>query len=467
MEPKAIVPQSPLSFNDIEAAAWAAARRFAAELMRQHLANLDSGLAATRPAGLRHKGYRTRKVLTVFGDVEIRRRYYEDEHGRKRFLLDEAVGLEPRKRLSGRVRRVARKLCCDVSYRRATEIVEDLLGVRIEAQTGHTLVQELGQGLDRDEQALVEAVLGAKVVPKSGGLRSRFLCIEADGVNIRLQREGRRKSAEIKLGTAYDGWRKSAGRVGLSNKLVYGLLGSGGDFWDRFGLHINARWDLSATRRVVVGGDGAEWVEEGTKVFPGAEFQLDQYHLRRRLSEALGHEELARVVGDGLVAGDRQVVNEGLDLAPRLNPGRKDDIAALRAWIESNWDKAKDYRLRGGFVPSDARGTGTIESNVDKNVANRFKKRGRGWTIRGAGNLVQVMNHERRGGFEELEDANAAQRILAGADVVALRKAVESLDLPGRGPRAGIPLLDHGANGESFTFLIRNIISKGGLPTSA
>ncbi len=465
MEPKSIVTQDQVSFNDVEASVWAIARQFAVELTQQFVTDLDNRLAACRPAELRHKGYRVRRLVTVYGEVEIRRRYYADRAGRTCFLVDEHLELEPRRRLSEQVRLVARKLCCELTYRRASDVLEELLGVRIEAQTGHNLVQELGQEIDSDEHELIKAVLEARVVPDSGERRSPFLCVEADGVHIRLQREGKRKGAEIKLGVAYDGWHTRAGRTEVANKLVYGYLGSGTDFWDRFGLQVNSQWDLSAASRIVVGGDGAHWVEQGTSMFPGSEFQLDQYHLRRRVSEALGHGKLARLVGDGLVTGQWLIVERGLDLAEQLTPARQREIAELRVWAQGKRDKLKDYRLRGGFVPEGARGTGAIESNVDKNVANRFKKRGRGWTMRGANNLVQVMNHERRGNLDRLGESSAASQIIAAAEPLARRKVIQGLELSGRGPRAGAPMLRHGANGASYTAVLRNIISRGGLPT--
>jgi hypothetical protein len=465
MEPKSIVAQDLVGFNDVEASIWAIARQFAVEITQRFLADLDDRLAADRPAGLRHKGYRVRRLVTVFGEVEMRRRYYADRAGKARFLIDEHLGLDPRRRLSEQVRRVARRLCCELTYRRASGVLEDLLGVRIEAQTGHSLVQELGQEIESDERELVEAVLEARVAPEPGERRSPFLCVEADGVHIRLQREGKRKGAEIKLGVAYDGWRTKANRTEVANKLVYGYLGSGTDFWDRFGLQVNSEWDLSAARRIVVGGDGAEWLEQGTSMFPGSEFQLDQYHLRRRVSAVLGHGKLARLVGDGLVGGRWEIVEGGLALAEQHMPDKTREIAELRLWARASRDKLKDYRLRGGFVPEGARGTGAIEGNVDKNVANRFKKRGRGWTIRGANNLVQVMNHQRRGRLDRPGQTSAASQILATAEPLARRKVIQGLELSGRGPRAGVPLLRHGANGASYTAIIRDIISRGGLPT--
>ncbi|MCL6576914.1 UPF0236 family transposase-like protein [Kyrpidia sp.] len=47
---------------------------------------------------------KTRTVLTSLGPLRIRRRYYRDcETGRRVYLLDEALGLAPRRRVSDRL----------------------------------------------------------------------------------------------------------------------------------------------------------------------------------------------------------------------------------------------------------------------------------------------------------------------------------------------------------------------------
>jgi hypothetical protein len=72
------------------------------------------------------------------------------------------------------------------------------------------------------------------------------------------------------------------------------------------------------------------------------------------------------------------------------------EIAQLRGYILNNAGGLKDYRLRvegGSFL----RGMGTIESNIDKLVAGRMKKRGMSWTKRGGDRMVRLINLREQG----------------------------------------------------------------------
>ena len=64
------------------------------------LEEFDNALLVQREDGWRVKDKRSRSILTEFGDVTFFRRAYTDECGERRILLDELLGLRPRKRLS-------------------------------------------------------------------------------------------------------------------------------------------------------------------------------------------------------------------------------------------------------------------------------------------------------------------------------------------------------------------------------
>ena len=68
-----------------------------------------------------------------------------------------------------------------------------------------------------------------------------------------------------------------------------------------------------------------------------------------------------------------------------------------REYVESNLRGGVDWRNRVGDVPLGARGLGTMESNGDKLTANRMKKRGMSWTIRGAQRMAKVIQLNRNG----------------------------------------------------------------------
>ena len=68
-----------------------------------------------------------------------------------------------------------------------------------------------------------------------------------------------------------------------------------------------------------------------------------------------------------------------------------------REYVHSNVSIGTDWRNRVPNAPPDARGLGTMESNGDKLTANRMKKRGMSWTIRGAHQMAKVIQLRRNG----------------------------------------------------------------------
>ena len=122
-------------------------------------------------------------------------------------------------------------------------------------------------------------------------------------------------------------------------------------FWEAASLEWSRRWDLSRVRQVVINGNGAAWIDEAAAWFAGAVRQRDGFHLARWCARAVGW-EAGRLVYQWIRAGQ----------------------AATGA----------DWRRQVDAVPPGARGLGTMESQQDKLIANRMKKRGMSWTIRGA-----------------------------------------------------------------------------------
>lgn len=106
---------------------------------------------------------------------------------------------------------------------------------------------------------------------------------------------------------------------------------------------------------ILIGGDGATWIKEGAKdYFPNSLYQLCPFHLKRKLIQPLSY-----------------------------NRKRKSEISSLL----SEGINAVD-RLKEAGLPVDT--MGAIEGNIDKILANRFKKRGMSWSPSGALNLAKV-----------------------------------------------------------------------------
>ena len=134
-----------------------------------------------------------------------------------------------------------------------------------------------------------------------------------------------------------------------------------------------------------------------------AVFQLDGFHLSRACGRGYGRRLGSRIyesIRAGEVTFARALMSAADD--PETDTARRD-----RLYVESNVSNGVDWRNRVPNAPLDARALGTMESNGDKLTANRMKKRGMSWTIRGAHRMAKVIQLKRNG---ELSDFCRTQR---------------------------------------------------------
>ena len=355
------------------------------------LEKLDEVLLHKRGVGLVVEGLRERRVITRFGDITIRRRLYRDKSGKRHFLLDQALGLDKRSPVSSGVRELCMLLASMLPFGKCEEIVRRILPVGVSHTTIHRQLERVTEpGLVQEEKEVDQFRREGKTTP-AGERTALLLFVEADGVNIALQREKERKG-EIKVGIAYEGWKEASGkgRYRLKEKTVYLGMMAGDRFWDGFSLKLAKKYDLSRVERCVVGGDGAHFVRDGSEIL-GAMYQLDRFHLRRALLRGTGGDvSLANEVYRFCVSGD---IVEADRLLMRAQVGRKREqsleIGRLRAYLLENACGLADYRI--GLGGGALRGLGAIEGNVDKLVACRMKRRGMSWTKRGAQRMARLL----------------------------------------------------------------------------
>ncbi len=366
----------------------------AQRLARMLLEKLDDVLMEKREDGLTVLGFRERWVITLFGQVRIKRRLYRDKQGKGRYLLDEAIGLDKRSPLSSGVKNLSALLACHMPFGKCEALLHMLLPAGVSHTTIHRQVGKIADPALEREDKEVAAVFEQGKVPETGKRQAPFLFIEGDGVNIALQREKERRT-ELKAGIAYEGWEPigAQGRYQLKDKTSYLGLMDGERFWEGFSLALSKKYDLSGIKHIVVGGDGAHWVKDGARLMKG-DYQLDRFHLRRELLRTLaGDIETANRVYQACVSGNVALADSLLvQQQCRVDAEAAFRITQVRAYILDNASGLMDYRLR---LDKDEvyglRGLGAMESNVDKMAANRMKKRGMSWTKKGATRMSRLI----------------------------------------------------------------------------
>lgn len=184
-------------------------------MLKASFEHLDQELMKKREKGLRHVGMREREVLTRFGTIKAKRRYYRDSEGKHRFLLDEALGWDKGcLAATPAVEAEALEMCSETSFRKAKKHLSFFLSSEVSPSLLHRRTQMRGAERAGEKKARAEELLLLGALPKGAGRRAERLFLEAEGCTISLQREKGKRGHELKAGISYEGWERTSGGGG-------------------------------------------------------------------------------------------------------------------------------------------------------------------------------------------------------------------------------------------------------------
>jgi hypothetical protein len=392
---KVIISEENLDFKTLEQTFLECGKRLAREALQATLSQLDQRLEKNRnKKRFELKDIRSRKLLTVLGEVKLERRYYLDKekktHGA---LLDDYLGIKKEERVSGRLKDLSCELATEMSFGKVSQTLERLLNEPLSRQSVWKAVQVLGAQVQETQSQEQEKVFARAESVTTPEKPSACLFGEADGCMIALQRE-KSRLAELKVGAWYEGWQKKPVKrreYALVNKRYVGTTKSAEDFWELMALEAEKHYGLSKVSHVYVGGDGASWIETGGKWIGASRIKLDQFHLHRLLGRAFGFSETIGKVVRQLLDGkpDEAMKSLAAEAVQEDDEKKRVKKAEAIAWIADHHEHLKTVsypsELKTGLLK---RQLGTMERHVDLTVAERFKKRGMSWSLRGAGNLL-------------------------------------------------------------------------------
>lgn len=366
-------------FTQLEEGAHSLTQGAAGKLLTFALEEIDQRLLAKKDKGLKVVGSRERTVVTSVGELKIRRRMYRDRSGEYVFLLDQALGLEPRRRISKRMQELALELATEMPFRRAAKVLGYIVPSVSPMGVWNT-VKTAGEEACAEAAALKKDIFEHGRVPEGQKSASK-LFIEADEVWVRRQRT-KGKGLGIKLVVGYEG--KAGPRRRLENRQSVAGVTDGQGIWEEASCVFGQKWSLSEVEKVRIGGDGALWIKKGTEHFPGASYHLDPFHLRKRLTEALGSTQAYEAVTKGIAKLDREAVLGSLDRAAApLRGARKKRVRDLKSYLADNW-------VGIAQLPEEER-LGTIEGQVRHTITRRMKRIGARWTVEGADRMSRLL----------------------------------------------------------------------------
>lgn len=418
--------QSSFSFAALEQMAFKLSNKLVLETMRQTLELFDEYLLETRDKSRYEvKGSRPREVESRCGKLSFSRRTYLDrENGGYVALLDEAMGIAKRERLSpGLVEVAVLEAVEGTSYRAARDSISRMYEYQVVShETIRQRVLDVGNAIGED--------LRRELADPAGERKVSVLLIEADGLYV--SRQGAPKQ-ETKKMTSHEGWEQkhpSSEEYSLIHRRHYVDDGTGEDFWEAASRKLYSEYDLTDTV-VVINGDRAKWIREGMVYFHKAIYQFDRFHLARDIKRLLRFfpqelEAARRCLRDS----NPDEVLAALCRAHEQMPKDK-ELLNLIEDLASYPQGLMDYRIRLQEMGTDTtglRGLGAAESNV-----RRFKRRlqggGQSWGQEGLMAMLRALGQRFEGRLKAYAHQVAAVRGLIDTERLKEEARRITLDL--------------------------------------
>jgi hypothetical protein len=392
---KKVELDTKLSPEDWEERLYQVGCKLISEICAFLLECMEESLFQSRPKDWLVVGFRNRTLVTRFGDVTFNRRLYMDSEGEYHFLLDEYMDWKPNQAATVSLTEALVRLSTEVPFRKVSETMENLLAGVLSKSAVHQMLGRISESAIESEKEEHQASFQEGKLPEPGEKKASVVYTEADGVWIHLQREKegdkKHKHYELKSAIAYDGWERlgqKEERYRLTNKVVYCRSDDSIPLWDGALLKWHKNWDLSYTDLIVINGDGAKWIDKGADDLPDCVRQLDGFHLARACSRGWENgNDMYVAIRSGRV---RQTLGELKEKEGKT--ARKNRDYVLRHIDDGmDWRKKIQGTPLADAIPVEARGLGCMESNEDKLFANRMKKRGMSWTIKGAQHMGKAI----------------------------------------------------------------------------
>ena len=385
------------------------ALKTAAQFIQARLnADLSDHAGATRACACggtaSYRGRREKRFTSILGRLCLSRAYYHcPSCGRGSHPRDQALGLEGTS-LSPGVTRMVGFAAGETSFRRSSELLRVLAGLRLDAKRVERTAEALGAEIAQDEQRRVAAA-----APAADTL---YLGMDGTGLPVRpsetagrpgKQPDGSARTREVKV---VQGWimrrtkdgalEREPGSVRYSAAVESAAVHDTDRTLPPFAQRVAreaARHGFDRARRQVVLGDGAAWIWNlVAEQFPQAIQIVDLFHAKQRLwtvaQDVYGGDS---EIGDAwayarcaeLEAGQFPAMRAALRTHAAAHPEAQKALVYFRN--NAHRMRYAEFRRQGLGVAS-----GVVEAGCKRVVGARLKGSGMRWTVAGGNTILAL-----------------------------------------------------------------------------
>jgi hypothetical protein len=378
--------------------------------MLETLMNADGGFrGVTIPRDECHTAnfvdYREKKVLTVLGEISVKRAYYHDKEGHCGFCPKDAALDIVATSYSPGVRRLMSKVGAMRPFDLGHQDLYELANIRVNAKEVERVSEMVGGQVEAFHCGQTDTALSAKVIPIKA-VHRLYVSMDGTGVPV-VKREtadrrgkdgGQAKTREAKLGCIFTQTTIDKEGRPIRDEQSTSYIGAI-ETADEFALRLYKeakRRGIDRAAEVCVIGDGALWIWNiADEQFHGACQIVDLYHAREHywaVAKACfkNKEEQNRWAEERrleLNDGNVEAVIKALTALSCLPEYDREQCEREIGYFEKNKERMRyaDFKKRGLFV-----GSGVMEAGCRTVVGQRLKQSGMHWSVSGANSIIAL-----------------------------------------------------------------------------
>lgn len=237
---------------------------------------------------------------------------------------------------------------------------------------------------------------------------------EADGVYVKLQgkdrKSARQDKAEIKVGIAYDGWKRTGkDRYELPDKVVVAGFAGAKEFHEYREAAIAQKYNLDEVCERILNADGASWIKKVKD--KSTCFQLDPFHRNKAVKEKIHNPKAVRDIMKLLEEEKIDELFAYLEIYKNSlwEDSEIEETEELIRYYRNNREGLLPYQSQGMELPAhreglEYRNMGTMENHVWSVIARRMKHNHTSWSRRGGNHLAKILTKKCSGKLYEVTE---------------------------------------------------------------
>lgn len=315
-----------------------------------------------------------RKIVSIFGEIHYKRRYYRDkENNNKVYLTDKLLGISPKQRLLDNVKEKLIENAIDSSYEYSGE--HAAYGVKISRQEVKNEIENLNLNYSFHQE-------------NENKKQIKHVYVIADEDHVHLQKGG---IEEPRIVVVYDNFIQNGKRIELKNKRHFGGLYKGkiDDLWNEVAMYIENTYDMDYLEHVFVLGDGAKWIKIGATWINKGVNILDRFHMCKAVNAIAGknnntdkielYKLIKRLDFNGFKEKCYEILSEEMEYSVRV---RKEK---LMNYILNNQKGITNYYKYRNLLHGCS-----AEGHVSHIYSDRMSSRPMGWKTENVDNMSKL-----------------------------------------------------------------------------